>query len=77
MLVANPVPEEYAMPEQEINAAIEKALQEVQNQSIKGKEITPFLLSKIVSLTDGKSLETNIRLVLNNAALAARIAACL
>ena len=77
MLVANPVPEEFAMPEKDINAAIEKALSEAQRLGVKGKDITPFLLKTIVQLTGGRSLETNIRLVLNNAALAAKIACCL
>ena len=77
MLVTNPIPEEYSMDKAVIDAAIEKALAEAAEQGIHGKETTPFLLAKIVELTGGDSLESNIRLVLNNAALAARTAVCL
>ena len=56
-----------------INDAIEKALVMVDEQGIKGKEITPFLLKNIVDITGGDSLESNIALILNNAALGAEI----
>ena len=74
MLVANPIPEEYAMDKAVIDAAIEQALKESVEQGIRGKEATPFLLAKVVELTGGDSLESNIRLVLNNARLAAKTA---
>ena len=74
ILVANPIPEEYAMDPDVINAAIEKALKMADEAGVKGKEITPFLLKTIVELTGGDSLESNIRLVLNNAALGSEIA---
>ncbi len=74
MLVTNPIPEEYAMDFDVINTAIESALFEAERQNVKGKEITPFLLDKIQKITSGKSLESNIRLVYNNAALGAKIA---
>ncbi len=77
MLVTNPVPEEYAMDDAVINGAIEKALCEAEEQGIHGKQITPFLLAKITELTSGQSLATNIRLVKNNALLAAHIACSL
>ena len=77
MLVTNPIPEEYAMDKAVIDAAIEQALAEAKEQGIHGKETTPFLLAKVVELTGGESLESNIRLVLNNARVAARTAACL
>lgn len=77
MLVTNPIPEEYAMDKAVIDAAIETALKESVAQGIKGKETTPFLLAKVVELTGGDSLESNIQLVLNNARLAARTAAIL
>ena len=77
MLVTNPIPEEYAMDKAVIDAAIEKALAEAKEQGIHGKETTPFLLAKVVELTGGDSLESNIQLVLNNARVAARTAACL
>ena len=75
MLVTNPSPEEYAMDKAVIDAAIEKALAECREQGIKGKETTPFLLAKVVELTGGESLESNIKLVLNNAKVAAMTAA--
>ena len=74
MLVTNPIPEEYSMEKEIIDAAIEKALAEAKAQGIHGKETTPFLLAKVVELTGGDSLESNIQLVLNNARLAARTA---
>ena len=77
MLVTNPIPEEYAMDKAVIDAAIEQALAEAREQGIHGKETTPFLLAKVVELTGGESLESNIQLVLNNARLAARTAAAL
>ncbi len=76
MLVTNPIPEEYAMEEGVINAAIEQATLEMEERGIHGKECTPFLLDRIRSITGGDSLASNIRLVFSNAALAARIAAC-
>ena len=75
MLVTNPIPEEYSMNKAVIDAAIEQALKECAEQGIKGKETTPFLLAKVVELTGGDSLESNIRLVLNNAKIAAQTAA--
>ncbi len=77
MLVTNPIPEEYAMDKAVIDAAIEQALRECAEQGVHGKETTPFLLARVVELTGGESLESNIRLVLNNAALAARTACAL
>lgn len=74
MLVANPIPEEFAMDDKIINGAIEKALKLADEQGIKGKDVTPFLLKTIVELTNGDSLESNIKLVLNNAKLGASIA---
>ena len=74
MLVTNPIPEEYAMDEAEMNAQIDKAVAMANEQGIKGKEITPFLLDKIKTLTEGRSLAANIQLVLNNARLGAAIA---
>ena len=73
ILITNPIPEEYAMDSKIINDAIEKALSMADEQGIKGKEITPFLLKNIVDITGGDSLESNIALILNNAALGAEI----
>lgn len=73
VLIANPVPEEFSMDKKEIDEAIESALNKAFESGIKGKEVTPYLLSEIKNLTGGKSLESNIKLVLNNAKLAAGI----
>jgi len=75
MLVTNPIPEEYAMPLDVINAAIDRAIAECNEKGIHGKDTTPFLLARVAELTGGNSLASNIRLVYNNAALAARTAA--
>lgn len=73
MIIANPIPEEYSLPNAEIEKVIENAVEEMDKLGIKGKEVTPYLLSKIVALTEGKSLESNIALIKNNAKLAAKI----
>ena len=77
MLVTNPIPEEYAMDKAVIDRAIDAAVAESKAQGIHGKETTPFLLARVAELTGGDSLESNIKLVLNNAELAARTAAFL
>ncbi len=74
MLVANPIPEEYAMPLDVINNAIDTAIKEAEEKGIKGKETTPFLLARVAELTGGDSLASNIRLVYNNAKVAAQTA---
>ena len=73
-VIMNPVPEEDAIAEADIKAAIEAALAAADEQAISGKDLTPFLLQHMVALTGGDSLKTNIALVLNNARLAASIA---
>ena len=75
MLVTNPIPEEYSMDPARINAAIDQAIVECNEKGIRGKDTTPFLLSRIKDITGGDSLASNIQLVLNNARLAARTAA--
>lgn len=77
MLVGNPIPEAFSMNAKEINRTIEEAVAECNRLGIRGKEITPYLLDSIQKLTGGRSLEANIHLVLNNAALGAKIAAAL
>ncbi len=77
MLVTNPIPEEYSMDKAVIDAAIDQAVEECRLKGIRGKETTPFLLARIKDITGGDSLEANIALVLNNARLAARVAACM
>ncbi len=74
VLITNPIPEEYAMDETEINKVIEEALVEMDERHIHGKECTPFLLAKIAEITEGKSLNANIKLVLNNAKVGTEIA---
>ena len=74
VLVTNPVPEAYALDEKEIDKTIKQAIQEIEKRGITGKETTPFLLARIAEQTGGESLDTNIKLVLNNAKLAAQIA---
>ena len=75
LLVCNPIPEEFAMPKEVIDAAIDKAVGECNEKGIKGKETTPFLLARVAELTGGDSLASNIRLVFNNAKVAALTAA--
>lgn len=74
VLITNPIPEEYSLDESVMNVAIDKAISMMNEQGIKGKDQTPFLLKTIVELTGGNSLESNIKLVFNNCKLAAQIA---
>ena len=74
ILVTNPIPEEYAMPKAVIDKAIDQAIAECNAKGIHGKETTPFLLARVAEITGGNSLASNIRLVYNNAALAAKTA---
>jgi pseudouridine-5'-phosphate glycosidase len=73
-LVANPIPASAEIPREAINPAIEAALREAEAQGIAAKEVTPFLLDRIFQITEGRSLASNIALVLANARLAAAIA---
>jgi pseudouridine-5'-phosphate glycosidase len=77
MLIANPIPVAYAMPEEAMDACIRQAIDAANAQGIKGKALTPFLLDRIKTITQGKSLEANIHLVHNNAKLGAQIATAL
>jgi len=74
ILITNPVPQEYALDPKDIEDTIDEALAEMDSRGITGKETTPFLLARIAEQTGGESLETNIKLVLNNAKVAAMIA---
>lgn len=74
VLITNPIPKQFEMDYKLIDEAISKALEDMEKLNIKGKEETPFLLKRIVELTNGESLEANIALVLNNARLGALIA---
>ena len=71
MLVTNPIPDEFAMPLDVINKAIDQAVAESVEKGIHGKNSTPFLLARVAELTGGDSLASNIRLVYNNAKVAA------
>lgn len=74
VVVANPIPEEHALSPDYINSIIENAIKEAEQNGIKGKDITPFLLGKIVEMTEGKSLQANIALVKHNAKVGAKLA---
>ena len=74
MLVTKPIPEEFAMPKTVIDAAIDQAICECNEKGIHGKQTTPFLLARVAELTGGDSLASNIRLVYNNAKVAAQTA---
>ncbi|MGX4598160.1 pseudouridine-5'-phosphate glycosidase [Faecalimicrobium sp. JNUCC 81] len=74
MVIGNPIPEEFEMDYDTINNAIESALKEAKEKNIGGKKVTPFLLDKVKTITEGKSLEANIELVYNNAKVGAQIA---
>jgi pseudouridine-5'-phosphate glycosidase len=77
MLIANPVPEADEIPREEMEIYIERALDSAERDEITGKAVTPYLLSTIFDITEGRSLKTNIALVENNARLAAEIAVAL
>ncbi len=72
--IANPVPEQDEMAREEIDAVIVQALADCDAQGITGKDITPYLLGRIIELSDGKSLETNLALVRHNARVGTAIA---
>jgi pseudouridine-5'-phosphate glycosidase len=77
MVVANPIPVEHALDDDEIGVVIDEAIREMERLGITGKDTTPFLLARIAERTDGRSLAANIELVANNAKLAAEIATAL
>jgi len=74
MIIANPVPEEYALSMKYMNEMIEGAVRAAEKEGVKGKKLTPYLLNKIKELTGGKSLKANIGLVKDNARVGAKIA---
>ena len=74
VLVTNPIPVAFELESSIMNEAINEAINEANNENISGKEITPYLLSKVNELTEGKSLDANIKLIQNNANLASKIA---
>jgi len=74
VLVTNPIPVGFELETSIMNEAVNQAIIEADNEKITGKKITPFLLSKVNEITEGKSLDANIKLIQNNADLAAKIA---
>ncbi len=74
MIIGNPIPQEYAMADNEIQQLIDDALVEMEQLGIGGKDATPFMLGKIAQQSEGRSLDSNIELVVNNARLGAEIA---
>jgi len=74
IVVANPIPTGFAMDEEVIGQAIDKALSEAEARGIRGKDATPFLLSQVTEVTGGQSLTANMALIYNNAAVGAQIA---
>ncbi len=77
ILVANPISEEDEIPAEEMEGWIEEAEREAKERGIEGKEVTPFLLSRISELSEGRTLNANVSLLKNNARLGARIALAL
>lgn len=73
VVVANPIPEKYEMDYEAINRAMEEAVNEALEKGIRGKGVTPFLLSRIKDITGGESLDSNIQLVYNNARVGAEL----
>ena len=74
ILISNPIKDEDSYPSDEINKVIDEAIKDSIKENIVGKDSTPFLLKRIVEYTGGKSLETNIKLVYNNAKVGSLIA---
>lgn len=74
LVIAAPIPEAHALPGDEIDGVIEQSLADMHRQGVTGKDTTPFLLASIAERTGGRSLEANVKLVINNARIAAEIA---
>ncbi|MBU1094488.1 MAG: pseudouridine-5'-phosphate glycosidase [Firmicutes bacterium] len=74
VVIANPIPKSFSLDSKMINKVIDQALEDAQSDGIKGKDTTPYLLSKVKDITKGESLDANLELVFNNAKLAAQIA---
>jgi len=74
MVIANPIPEEYEMDPDYINSVIDEAVDAAEREGVKGKNITPFILARLHTRTEDKSLFANKKLVYSNVRLAAQIA---
>ena len=72
--MANPLPEGIALPVGKVDEAIQQALRDAEALGVRGQQVTPFLLGRVVELTGGASLQANLVLLRNNARLAAEIA---
>ena len=77
VLIGNPVPADAEIPKAQMDITIERAITDSENHGVAGKAVTPWLLNRIVELTDGRSLATNQRLIFNNATVAAQLAVAL
>jgi pseudouridine-5'-phosphate glycosidase len=77
VVVAHPIPPEFELPRERVDAAVDQALSELQDRGISGSALTPLLLARVSELTGGDSLASNIALIVNNARLAAKIAGAL
>ena len=74
VVICNPIPEEYGMDRNYIDKIIDETVKEAKDKKIKGKEVTPFVLAKLHSVTENKSLKANKELVYNNCKVASLIA---
>jgi pseudouridylate synthase len=77
LLVTVPLPQQYALPQTQVDAAVGQALTEAAATAITGPRLTPWLLARVAELTGGESVAANRALLLNNATIAARIAVAL
>ncbi len=77
VVIANPIPDADAMDAKDLEQRIEQAIRDAEERHVHGNLLTPFLLSRLEELTGGKSLETNVQLLINNARLGAEIAVAL
>lgn len=77
LLVANPIPAQYALPATEVEGYVDQALRDMDEKGVTGKHVTPFLLSRVGELSKGRTLSANVALYRNNVRLACRVAACL
>jgi pseudouridylate synthase len=77
LVISNPIPEDFAMSQDQINEAIDEAVEKAEHQDVRGKNVTPFLLAEIEKFTHGQSLQTNQELIYNNSKLGAKLAVSL
>ena len=75
LLIANPIPMEYALDKEIIEPAVAQAMEEARERKLRGKLLTPFLLERLAQLTDGATVEARLQILYNKARLGARLAA--